>query len=385
MKLRHLFSNYKVTGPAEPAVRLAAELMRRGHEVTLAHPHPRREGQGYVDSLATGQGLDTTTSLALPKHFSPFPLLRDALRLADFIDRRGFEIVHCNLVNDHLTAALAARRCNRRPAIVRTNHDAVPMHLNLRNRFLFPKRADALIELSQAALEGDVRRFDLDAGTTHLVHGAIDVARFDPARDLADGRAKLGLAAADFVVGVAARIQKRRRFDVLLDAAAIAREQLPRLKLVIVGRGTHKQAVAVKPAHRLGLDDVVLFPGYLSGDEYGAALRAFDVKVFLVPGTDGSCRAAREAMALGTPVIAARRGMLPELVSDGETGLVVEDSPANLAGAVVRLARDEELRRRMGAAARRTALERFDPATQAEQVERIYSTVLRASRSAARR
>ena len=98
--------------------------------------------------------------------------------------------------------------------------------------------------------------------------------------------------------------------------------------------------------------------------------------MFLVPGTDGSCRAAREAMALGTPVVAARRGMLPELITDRETGLVIDDTPENLADAIVELARNTELRRRLGQGARQAALARFDPAKQAEQVEHIYQQVL---------
>lgn len=376
MKLLHLFSNHKVTGPAEPAIRLAAELAARGHELVFAHKPLPEPGENYVDSAAAAHGLTTTTEFALPKHFRMFTILSDARRLAAFIDERGFDIVHCNLVNDHLAAALAVRRSRKRPKIVRTNHDARPMKSDLRNRFLFPTRTDALFELSQRALEADVRRFRLPAGRAHLIDTSVEMARFDPARDLPDMRAKLGLADADFVVGIAARIQKRRRFHILLDAATIARQSVPNLKLVIIGRGTQKEEVAVRPAGERGLDDIVVFPGYLRGDEYVGALRALDAKVFLFPGTDGSCRAAREAMALGRPVIAADRGMLPELVANEASGLVVDDTPENLAAAITRLAQDSALRERMGHAARDSALARFNPAHQAEQVEQVYEQLM---------
>jgi len=376
MKLLHLFSNHKVTGPAEPAIRLAAELAARGHEVVFAHKPLPQPGEGYIDSVAAKHGLTTNTDFRLPKHFKLFSILGDARRLAAFIDERGFDIVHCNLVNDHLTAARAAARCKRRPKIVRTNHDAKPMKHDLRNRFLFPKRTDALLELSRRALDADVRRFGISGERAHLIDTPVEIARFDPGRELPDMRAGLGLTGADFVVGIAARIQKRRRFHVLLDAAAIARERVPALKLVIIGRGTHKEKVAVRPARERGLGDIVIFPGYLQGDEYVAALLALDVKIFLFPGTDGSCRAAREAMTLGKPVIASLRGMLPELVADGETGLVIEDSAQELAGAIVRLADDRALREQMGNAARAAALARFDPGRQAEQVEQIYKQLL---------
>ncbi|MFW6158452.1 MAG: glycosyltransferase family 4 protein, partial [Planctomycetota bacterium] len=238
-----------------------------------------------------------------------------------------------------------------------------------------PARTDALVELSQRAREVDIERFGLPPERVPVIDTSVELARFDPGRELPDMRAAWGLTPDHFVVGIAARIQKRRRFHVLLDAAAIAHRQMPHFRLVIIGRGTHKRTVAVRPAQERGLDDVVVFPGYLRGDAYVGGLAALDAKVFLVPGTDGSCRAAREAMALGVPLVVSRRGMLPELVSDGETGLVVSDTAENLAGAFERLAGDVELRRRMGRATRETALARFDPSGQARHVEQLYEQI----------
>ncbi len=376
MKVLHLFSNHKLTGPAEPVVRLAAALADRGHEVVLAHAPPPRSGDGDIVSAAQRYGVETTTEFQLPKHYRTLTILSDVRRLSGYLDENRFEVVHCHLVNDHLTGALAVGR-NRSPArIVRTNHEAVAMKRGLRGSFLLPRRTDALIELSRRARRGNIERFGMPPDRVSVIDTSVEMARFDPARELPDMRAKWGLSPGHFVVGIAARIQKRRRFDVLLDAAAIARDRIPGFRLVIIGRGTHKQAVAVGPARKRGLDDIVVFPGYLRDDDYVGGLAGLDVKTFLVPGTDGSCRAAREAMALGVPLVASRRGMLPELVDDGETGLVVDDTPEGLAGAFERLARDDRLRERMGSAARQAALARFDPAEQAMRVEQVYEDVL---------
>src|SRR5262249_35702034 len=95
-----------------------------------------------------------------------------------------------------------------------------------------------------------------------------------------------------------------------------------------------------------------------------------------VPGSDGSCRAVREALALGKPVIAARRGMLPELVRHGETGLVIDDEPGELARAIVELARDRERRAKMSARARQDAEKRFSFDVFAAALERVYAEVL---------
>ncbi len=382
MKILHLFSNYKLTGPAEPAIRLASHLMQRGHEVIFAHSPVRHAGKGRIDDTAAALGITTTTEFKLPKHYKTLVMWRDLHRMARYFDQEEIDVVHANLVNDHVTAAWAVPRSKRRPKLVRTNHDAVPMTRDLRTTYVFPRRTDALIELSRPALEADVRRFRIPRGRVHLVDTAVELGRLDPARDLPNMRERWGLRGDEFVVGVAARIQRHRRFKTLLKAVAIARTQCPQLRLVIIGRGTHKEKVAVRPARKLGLSDITTFPGYLRGDEYVAGLLALDVNIFLKPGTDGSCRAAREAMAMGNPVIASKRGMLPELVTDGEDGLVVKDTPENLAGAILRLARDVDLRKRMGESARRAALKRFDPLRQAERIERIYRAILGRNASA---
>ena len=168
-------------------------------------------------------------------------------------------------------------------------------------------------------------------------------------------------------------MQRHRRFDELLQGVKLA--SVPNLRVLVVGRGTNMKEVAVKPAKRLGLDRVVKFTGYL-GKEYLNTVASFDALLFLVPGSDGTCRAIREAMAMGKPVIGARRGMIPELIEDGVTGLVVDDTPENIARAIERLAGDRELVRDLGARARKQALERFDVGLQAREVRNIYERVL---------
>jgi len=177
------------------------------------------------------------------------------------------------------------------------------------------------------------------------------------------------------VVGIVARVQRHRRFEVLLQALSRVVKELPRLKALLIGRGTHIEEVAVKPVRELGLANTVILTGYhLEG--YRELLAALDVKIFLVPGSDGSCRAVREAMAMGKPVIAANRGMLPELVEDGVSGLVVDDTPELLAQAIVRLAKDVPLRRKMGEAARQRICREYSLDLQLEKVEAVYRQAL---------
>jgi len=230
--------------------------------------------------------------------------------------------------------------------------------------------------VSDRARDRAAERLRFPPGRIRVVHTAIDLDRFDPDRGLGDVRARLGIAPDAFVVGIVARIQWRRRFDVFLEAVDRARHQIPGLKVLIVGRGTNMKPIAVDPVQRMGLADTILFPGYQTGDDYVRALASMDLKVFLVPGTDGSCRAVREAMAMGVPVVAARRGMLPELVADGERGLVIDDTPATLAEAMVAMARDPARREAMGRAARAYAREELSLTRQADTVGAFYDDIV---------
>ncbi len=93
--------------------------------------------------------------------------------------------------------------------------------------------------------------------------------------------------------------------------------------------------------------------------------------------------AALEAAASGLPVVASRVGGLPEVVADGETGLLVEpDDPAALAAALSALIHNPERRRAMSAAARAHAVARYDWHACARAMERLYEATLGTSHAA---
>ena len=119
---------------------------------------------------------------------------------------------------------------------------------------------------------------------------------------------------------------------------------------------------------------------YQKGAAYEEALRALDAFLFLVPGSDGTCRAVCDAMAFAVPVVSTRRGILPELLAErrrGEVpGFAVEETPAALGSALVRLLQDDELRAAVGAAAlRRTQLD-MDPHAAAQRTAALYAELL---------
>lgn len=372
MKILHIISDWKWTGPAEPVVNLCRELQKRGHKVTLAIAKAPIGNIPVLREKALERGVNLFEGLELRRSIG-INSLRDRRILADYLKSESFDIIHTHLTHDHALAVLS-KSGRERPRIVRTSHKGIPLNNTIGNRHMI-RYTDGLITISEQARLTDAGSFSLPPDRVCAIQNAIDLERFSPRPRDNEVMKSLSISQADIVVGIVARLQRHRRFDVFLKAIKLASENMPNLKAVVVGRGTYQEEVMARPIKEMGLENTVIMAGYRK-DDYLDVLACFDMKIFLVPGSDGSCRAARELMSMGKPVIAARRGMLPEIVDDGVNGLLIDDTDENLAAAILKLALDKEMRERMGAEARKKAISSFSVKLQGERVERFYNGLI---------
>ena len=373
MKILHIISDWKWTGPAEPVVNLCSELKKRGHDVTLATAKTPSGNQPHLKEKALLKGVQLYEGLYLRRR-AGIKAIKDLFTLRGYIKNNDFDIIHCHLAHDHTLSVLALRG-QKDIKLVRTSHKGVPLITNIGNRLLM-RYTDGLITVSDGARLADVNSFSMPTERVCAIQNAIDLDRFTPRQKNPDVIKDLGISPDDVVVGIVARLQRHRRFDVFLKAVKIASEKMPNLKAIVVGRGTYQDEVMARPIKEMGLENIVIMAGYRK-DDYLDVLACFDMKVFLVPGSDGSCRAVRELMAMGKPVVAAQRGMLPEIVDDGINGLLIDDTDENLASAILKLARDKDMRESMGAEARKKAIFSFSLILQSERVEKVYNQLMR--------
>jgi len=374
MRILQLTSDWKWTGPAAPMVELAAAQRAAGHEVSLACAPAPPESEPSLRARACEAGFAPVLELERSRGVHPLRDRADAARLRALIAERGFDVIHTWHTRDHVLALRAAAGPRRagRTRVVRSYKLAEPIAAWPWNRWLFGPGSDALACVSQASAEANRR---LRGGRPVAgIYNAVDLARFAPAPCNAAVRASLGLAPEHRVVGIVARAQRHRRFDLLLDATALLARRDARVRLVVVGRGTHIEETAVAPAARRGIADRVVFAGYRT-DDYADVLRSFDLFTFLVPGSDGGCRALLEAAACGIPAVTSRRGALPELVVDGTTGALVDERPEALAAAWQALLDDPERRAAAGRAARARAEREWSPARLAARVDALYAAI----------
>lgn len=374
----HLFANYKWTGPADPAIRSAARLRELGLDVRFAQgSFMHKGGEHRVADELWRWRLPVVTGMELRKHFHVPALLRDIRSLRALLARDRYDVLHCHQGADHLIATMACRRLTNKPVVVRSLYEPGAPKRGWRERAMF-RRTQAVLAPTVQAQEGVRRRFSIREERVLLQ------APVTEPRVLTGGNARdrWGLNDDHLVVGITARIQPHRRFDLLWQTVRYVSEQVPNVRFVLLGRGNEEDTAALvhKPIAELGIADHVVLPGYQKGSAYDEALRTLDAFLFLVPGSDGTCRAVCDAMAFGKPVVSTERGILPELLSgrrgDAEPGFAVEESERALGDALLRLLRDPAVRSRCGAAALRKTQLDMNPSIAAERTSELYSQLL---------
>lgn len=370
------------TGGGETQARAVAEgLVARGFQVDLltrrSRPDsPRRETIGgvAVRRLApSGGGQRKKWLLLLPLAAALLRHVRGAeavlvfgyriLGIAAVPVARGFR-VRCILKADSLgehsgaffDRGLAAIGLDRRSWVAR-------VALRIRNRLF--ARADAFVAIS-SVVAAELREEGVPPERIHPIPNGVDVARFAPAASgSAEARAllrrKLGLPDPARIVIYTGRLVRYKGLFELVAAWREVASERPDVHLVLVGSGgLDVDACEEELRERvraLGLESRVHFVGAV--EDVADLLRAADV--FAFPSKHEAFGLAPvEAMAAGLPLVCTRAGGLADVVRDGENGVAIAaGDAAALAQALGRLLDDAPLRRRLGSAARRDAVERF--------------------------
>jgi glycosyltransferase involved in cell wall biosynthesis len=215
-----------------------------------------------------------------------------------------------------------------------------------------------------------------------IVHNALDVADWDPTLDGSPVRRELGIPDAAPVVGIVSRLFKWKGHAQLVDAMAIVRQSVPDARLVIVGEDDPRadpgsgsfRAQLEAQVKQLDLANNVIFTGFRT--DIPRVMAALDV--FAHPSWEEPFGMVfLEAGAMQKPVVCWASGGAPEVIVQGETGLLVErGSIPGLADALLTLLRDPALRARMGEAGRRRAAEVFSPQAMCMSMLDVYRAIL---------
>jgi glycosyltransferase involved in cell wall biosynthesis len=295
-----------------------------------------------------------------------------ALRLGQIASDCHARLVHCHHYSPFVYGSLATLI---RPGLrmVFTEHgrlsDGPPLPKRQLVNPILGRLPDATVAVSSALRETMIAE-GFPGGRVDVLHNGIDPGPSPTAVDRQARRRRFGLPEQGVVVGTIARLDPVKDLDTLIAAGALLRKTHPDLTLAIVGDGAERNNLE-HAARRHGMADAIRFFG--QRHDARALLSAFDVYVNSSI-SEGISLTILEAMAAGLAVVATRVGGTPEVVRDGETGLLVPPrSPAAIADAVKKLIDNPMWHRDLGAAGRRTVEERFTIDRMVDRYAEIYS------------
>jgi phosphatidylinositol alpha-mannosyltransferase len=346
------------------------ELRRIGHEVrVVTTSFSGGESSSERDTIRVGRAV------AVPANGSMCPVAvapRMVARLRAVFDREAFDLLHVHEPFMPMLS-LAAIRAARVP-VVGTFHASNESSFGYRlfRRALEPYAAKLAkrIAVSNAARETVGRHFE---GTYEIVPNGVDVERFssaEPIPDLEDGRLNI------LFVG---RMEPRKGAKYLLAALPAIRSALPDSRAIFVGGGPLSRYYRLHtPRSCRGYAG---FEGVVSGDMLPRYFKS--AAIYCSPATGGESFGIvlLEAMAAGAAIVASNIPGYRDVVSDGETGLLVPRmAPSAIADAVVRIGRDEPLRTALVERARR-AVERYSWERVTREILAVYEAALSGARS----
>ncbi len=366
-RVLHLQKVAGIGGSENHLLALLPALIERGLDVHMCAVITA-QGARFVERLSDA-GVPVTT---IPAGFDVSP--RVMAILARLVLRLRPDVIHTHLIHGDVFGQPIARALG--VASVSSVHGTPQFYrqaLYQRTGRLVARFADWRIAISE-----HVGRFMLELGLARperlrVIHYGIDAAPWRAASERRDAeRRRLGISLDRITVGIAARVINGKGHQGLVDAVLRARSSVPSLQLLVAGDGP---ALAGLQAAALARDDgdTVRFLGFV-GDVAGF-LSACDLSVCPTEPAlgEGFGLSALEAMAVGRPVIATRVGSLPEVVVDGESGLVVAPQSVDaMCSALVRLARDDGLRRRLGEGGLRRAQQHFSLGRMVNATEDLY-------------
>lgn len=363
-RIAHVISTGSGVGGAE---RLLGSLVdhgeARGYEQLVLHP--------FVRDWPPGLAALFPSSVYRP---FPMPLLIDLPSLRTWLsvelDRFSPDIVHALLPRATMAVASLRRRSTRKLLLTHAHGEGMRQlrlgrALEQVDRWA-GSRFDRVVALSRAGQRHLVSQYGYPPSKVRVInpgwHG-------EPLTPLRHGRSP--------TVVCVAKLRREKGHDVLLDAFSLVREAVPAARLVIVGDGDLRGALATQVA-RLDLGDSVEFVGEVA--QVWPYLASADVFA-IASRSEAFGLAIAEAMATGLPVVAPAVGGISDLVSPGVSGELFPPGDApTMARHVVRLLESPELRARMSAAGQQAA-ERFRMEHTATRYFSVYDELIAASRS----
>ncbi len=366
IRVVYLTHTLGVGGAEELILNLVSRLPRHRYEpFVCCFENP----PGPMGAEMTAHGVDVTPLGIVPGFRRPFAIGK----IVSYLRRIRPHVVHTFMLPASVYGRAAAILA-RVPVVIGTEvniYERKQRHHIIAERLL-ASRTDCIVASAEAVKTAYVQQLGIPSDAVRVIYNAVNWDTLQTTAAPCDVRAELGIPADRVVVGVIATLQDKKGHRVLLDALART-PGLEQVWLMLIGDGPLRSALEAA-AVDLGIRDRVTFCG--TRRDLGNMLSAMDV--FALPSLwEGLPLALILAMGAGRPVVATRLAGIPEVVTDGQTGLLVPPGEvAAIGSSLARLCADREERGRMGAAARAAVVDRFGADVYVKSVTDLYDECL---------
>lgn len=357
------------------SVRLAD---RNRFEVDLiAGPVPR--GEASIEEAILAAGVPILREPWLLRAPAPLRDLLTLRRLTRRFQQARYDIVHTHTSKAGFLGRIAAERAGV-PMVVHTPHgnifhgyfSQVSTRMFVWMERHAARRTDRIIELTSGGIAEHLAEGIGQREQYEVIFSGIDTHPFDAAMARRDAtRAALGITPQELLVGGVGRLEPVKGFTYFVEAARLLAGAEPSARFVLAGHGALERDLRAQAAP---LGDRFRFLGLR--EDVPDLMAALDVLV--VPSiNEGMGRVLLEAGAAGVPVVASRVGGIPDVVDDGETGLLTPPRDAAAVAAAVReLLEAPERRRLMGMTARAKVVPHYSLESMVARLEALYEELI---------
>jgi glycosyltransferase involved in cell wall biosynthesis len=387
IRVVRVIARLNMGGPALHVAYLTKGLGERGYATTLVAGSLAR-GESSMSFVAEDLGVEVFPLPQLSREISPLYDTMSVVRLVRLIRRTRPHILHTHTAKAGAVGRVAALLAGdaRPPVIVHTFHGhvlrgyfnpAVTQFFRTLERRL-AKHTTRLIAVGPEVRDDLVAYGVAPAERFSVIRLGIDLERrlAGAGERRAELRRLFGVGPETFVVGWIGRMTVIKRVPDILLAFARLRELGVDAHLCLVGDGPDRERVEQR-AHELGISRSTLFIGY---QRDVAPYYAFFDALLLPSANEGTPVVAIEALASGRPVVATRVGGVPDVVSDGVDGFLVDVGDIDeMTKRLAQLASDPELRAAMGDAGRMRVIPRYRVERLIDDVDALYRELLRDS------
>lgn len=381
----HIITRLIIGGAQETAMLIADHLnndqeFAQGYQITIVSG-PQTGPEGSLIKEVRQRRIPLTILPELRREISPFNDFQTIQKLRQMMQVGGYQIVHTHSSKAGILGRWAAKLAGV-PIIVHTVHGwSFHDHMSPAKRQAYVLLEKMAARFSQTMIA--VSPKDIEKGLAygighpenyHLIRSGVELDRFgQPIVPPAVMRRQLDIPTGALVVGSVTRLSPQKAPLDLVAAFAYIHQQLPDVWFLIVGDGPMRAEVEAR-TKAIGLDKRVIFTGLRR--DIPELMAALDIFV-LSSLWEGLPRVLPQAMATGLPIVATEADGTTEAVVDGENGYLVErGQPDLLAGKVLALLADANLREKLGQNGRSRA-HIFGARKMVEDIDHLYQVLLR--------